>query len=190
MTRIAASDASGTIAAHLPAKTRMSSSTIAWTMPAKGVRPPVRMFVAVRAMAPVAGMPPKIGDTTFATPCATSSMFDLCREPIMPSATTADSSDSIAASNATVSDGEISSLKCSSGTDGMCGIGKDVGTAPKREPIVSTGRLNSFGRHRGEGGQGNGGRHGPEARADRLDREVEQLHRGRREDHGDEWARH
>ena len=32
-------------------------------MPASGVRPPVRTLVAVRAIAPVAGMPPKIGDS-------------------------------------------------------------------------------------------------------------------------------
>lgn len=67
------------------------------------------MFVAVRAIAPVAGMPPKIGDARLATPCATSSMFALCRVPIMPSATTAESSDSIAASSAIVSEGETSS---------------------------------------------------------------------------------
>jgi cytochrome c-type biogenesis protein CcmH/NrfG len=41
------------------AATRMiSSSVAAWTVPATGVRAPFRMFVAVRAMAPVAGMPP------------------------------------------------------------------------------------------------------------------------------------
>ena len=66
-------------------------------MPAIGVRPPFFTFVAVRAIAPVAGMPPNSGDTMFATPCATSSMFERWRPPIMPSATTADSSDSIAA---------------------------------------------------------------------------------------------
>ena len=76
-------------------------------MPASGVRPPVRMFVAVRAIAPVAGMPPKIGEAIFATPWATSSMFDLWRVPIIPSATTADSNDSIAASSATVNAGEM-----------------------------------------------------------------------------------
>src|SRR5204863_497551 len=48
MTRIAASAASGTFAAHWPANTRMSSSVTACSMPASGVRPPVWMFVAVR----------------------------------------------------------------------------------------------------------------------------------------------
>ena len=75
----------------------MSSSVSAWMIPATGVRPPFLTLVAVRAMAPVAGMPPKSGDAMLATPCATSSMFDRCRPPIMPSATTAESSDSIAA---------------------------------------------------------------------------------------------
>ena len=35
-----------------------------------GVRPPFLMLVAVRAIAPVAGMPPKSGDAMLATPCA------------------------------------------------------------------------------------------------------------------------
>jgi hypothetical protein len=38
-------------------KTRINSNVMAWTMPASGVRPPVRTFVAVRAIAPVAGKP-------------------------------------------------------------------------------------------------------------------------------------
>ncbi len=70
------------------------------------------MFVAVRAIAPVAGMPPNSGDTMLATPCATSSMFERCRPPIMPSATTADSSDSIAASIAIVNAGPTSAVTC------------------------------------------------------------------------------
>jgi hypothetical protein len=35
------------------------------------------MLVAVRAIAPVAGSPPKIGDATLATPWAISSTFGL-----------------------------------------------------------------------------------------------------------------
>ena len=66
-------------------------------MPATGVRPPFLTFVAVRAIAPVAGMPPKRPAAMFAMPWPTSSTLDLCRLPIMPSATTAESSDSIAA---------------------------------------------------------------------------------------------
>ena len=60
------------------------------------------MFVAVRAIAPVTGIPENIGDIIFPIPCATSSIFDLCRVPIIPSATTADNSDSIAAKIAIV----------------------------------------------------------------------------------------
>ena len=46
-------------------------------MPATGVRAPARMLVAVRAIAPVAGSPPNIGEAMFAIPCATSSVFGL-----------------------------------------------------------------------------------------------------------------
>jgi hypothetical protein len=63
-------------------------------MPATGVRAPARMLVAVRAMAPVAGRPPNSADAVLATPCATSSALERWRPPVMPSATTADSSDS------------------------------------------------------------------------------------------------
>jgi hypothetical protein len=60
------------------------------------------MLAAVRAMAPVAGMPPKQIEAMLAAPWAQSSRLDLCRPPIMPSATTAQSSDSIAANSAMV----------------------------------------------------------------------------------------
>ena len=54
----------------------MRSNASACVIPATGVRPPFFTFVAVRAIAPVAGIPPKSGDAMFATPCATSSMFE------------------------------------------------------------------------------------------------------------------
>ena len=47
-------------------------------MPATGVFAPERMFVAVRAIAPVAGKPPKSGENILATPWPTSSTFGLC----------------------------------------------------------------------------------------------------------------
>ena len=72
-------------------------------MPETGDFAPDRIFVAVRAIAPVAGIPPTIGDTRLATPCAISSTFELCRSPLMLSATTAESRLSTAASKATVS---------------------------------------------------------------------------------------
>ena len=67
-----------------------------------GVRPPLLMFVIVLAMAPVAGIPPKKGTIKLATPCATNSMFELCFLPITPSATAAESNDSIAPNMAMV----------------------------------------------------------------------------------------
>ena len=76
-------------------------------MPATGDTAPQRILVAVRAIAPVAGNPPKRGDRILAKPCATSSTLGLCWSPLMRSATTADMSDSIAPSRATVIAGEI-----------------------------------------------------------------------------------
>src|SRR6185503_2310568 len=102
---MAASTAIGMRPAQRPKKRVMSSRVSACTIPAMGVRPPFFTLVAVRAMAPVAGMPPNKGETTLATPCATSSMLERCRDPIIPSATTAERSDSIPAS----SDGESGS---------------------------------------------------------------------------------
>ena len=64
-------------------------------MPATGVRPPLLMLVIVRAIAPVAGIPPKIGEARFASPWAISSVLELLRSPMTPSATVAESSDSI-----------------------------------------------------------------------------------------------
>ncbi len=104
-TRIAASVASGMRPAHRPKNSVIRSSVTACVIPATGVRPPFFTFVAVRAIAPVAGIPPNSGDAIFATPCATSSMLERWRPPIMPSATTAESSDSMPASNAMVNAG-------------------------------------------------------------------------------------
>jgi hypothetical protein len=69
---------------------------MAWSTDAIGDRAPARMLVAVRASAPVAAMPPKNGHTRFAMPSPISSEFGSCSVPLMPSATTADISDSIA----------------------------------------------------------------------------------------------
>ena len=59
--RTAASAASGMKRASGAANSKITSSVSAWTIPAIGVFAPERMLVAVRAMAPVAGMPPNIG---------------------------------------------------------------------------------------------------------------------------------
>ena len=59
-------------------------------MPATGVRPPLLILVIVRAMAPVAGMPPNSGVSRLAAPCAISSVFESWRSPVTPSATVAE----------------------------------------------------------------------------------------------------
>ena len=87
------------------AATMMINSVSACVIPAIGVRAPLRIFVAVRAMAPVAGMPPKSGLTMLAMPCAISSWLESWRSSVMPSATTAESSDSMAANIAMVTAG-------------------------------------------------------------------------------------
>ena len=66
-------------------------------MHAIGVLPPFLAFAAVRAMAPVAGIPPKRTDAMLPAPWATSSILELCLEFTILSATTQDKSDSMAA---------------------------------------------------------------------------------------------
>ena len=80
---------------------------MACMIPAIGVRPPLLILVMVRAMAPVAGIPPTSGDTRLAIPWPISSWFELCLSPMIPSATVAESSDSIAPSMAMVMAGDI-----------------------------------------------------------------------------------
>ena len=71
-------------------------------MPAIGVRPPFLILAAVLAMAPVAGIPPNRADAALPAPWAISSILELCLPPTMPSATTQDRRDSMAASTAMV----------------------------------------------------------------------------------------
>ena len=99
------------------------------------------MLVAVRAIAPVAGRPPNRLEATLATPCPTSSWFERCLVPAMPSATTAESSASIPARNAMVKADGITAWIFASVISGSAGIGNPAGMSGKREPIVSTGRL-------------------------------------------------
>ena len=140
---MAASVANGISPAHLPKKTVMSRSTTACVIPATGVRPPFFTLVAVRAMAPVAGIPPNNGVTMLATPCATSSMLDRCLDPIMPSATTADSSDSMAPSIAMVKAGATRFRMSANASCGNTGRGRAELSSPNRLPTVSTGRCNN-----------------------------------------------
>ena len=69
-------------------------------MPETGLRAPALTFVAVRATVPVTQMPPNSPDAILAIPCPTSSQLERWRRPVMLSATTAESSDSIAPSSA------------------------------------------------------------------------------------------
>src|SRR3989442_14824339 len=59
------------------------------------------MFVAVRAIAPVAGSPPNIGDMMFATPWPISSTFGLWRALVLGAESTADTIESVTTRHAT-----------------------------------------------------------------------------------------
>ena len=77
-----------------------------WVIAARRVRPPERTFTAVRAMAPVAGMPPNRGAMTLASPWPNSSRLGLCgAASLMPSATLAERRLSSPASSATANAG-------------------------------------------------------------------------------------
>ncbi len=113
-------------------------------MPATGEVAPERMLVTVRAMVPVAGMPPKYGTTKLAMPCAISSWLGLCRgRPESWSATRAHSSDSTAPSNASVSVGATSRRTVAHEKSGNANVGRLGAMAPKRWPMVSTGKASA-----------------------------------------------
>ena len=71
-------------------------------IPATGDFPPLLILVMVRAMAPVAGIPPNSGAIILAAPWAISSVCEAWRSPMTPSATAADNRDSMAPSTAMV----------------------------------------------------------------------------------------
>src|SRR5579862_47961 len=109
-------------------------------MPEIGPRAPARTLVAVRATVPVTHMPPKITETMLATPWAPSSQLERWRRPVMPSATTADNSDSIAPNSAMAkASGRIacSFPRLNVGSDGA---GSERGMAPNWEEMVATSR--------------------------------------------------
>src|ERR1700721_3054283 len=108
------------------------------TSPARGLVAPLRMLVAVRAMAPVEAKPPNKGATILAMPWPSSSWLELCLVPAMPSATTADKSDSIDPSNAIVKAGPTREITCESGMDGSEKEGSGGGIPPNADPIVET----------------------------------------------------
>ena len=109
-------------------------------MPATGLVAPLLALVTVRAMVPVAGMPPKNGVTKLATPWAISSWLGLWRSPIMPSATRAHSSDSIAPSKARVRVGMTKAWALAQLNSGHTQLGRLEGMPPKRLPMVSNGK--------------------------------------------------
>ena len=102
------SAAKRTCAAHGARSTMTRTRKIECTIPAIGLVAPFRIFVAVRATAPVAANPPNNGERMLAAPCPINSWFGLCRVPVMPSATTAVKSDPIAPSSAIVNAGPTS----------------------------------------------------------------------------------
>jgi len=110
-------------------------------MPEMGPRAPARTLVAVRAMVPVTQMPPNSAEPILAKPCATSSQLERWRRPVMPSATTADNSDSMAPSSANaIASGNTASTFATENV-GNAGKGNSRGMPPQRVPMVSTGML-------------------------------------------------
>ena len=101
--RIAAMVGIGIIPAYGIKTTNTMTNVMECTIPAIGVFPPFLILAAVLAIAPVAGIPPNKADAIFPAPCATSSISERCFPLIIPSATTQESNDSMAANTAMVS---------------------------------------------------------------------------------------
>ncbi len=77
-----------------------ASTTPEWMIAASGEKAPARTLAALRAIAAVAVMPPNSGATRLPMPWPINSALGSCLLPLMPSATTAQSSDSMAPSMA------------------------------------------------------------------------------------------
>ena len=135
-----ASAASGISEASGAASSMNSRRKTECSMPAIGPRAPARTLVAVRAIVPVAQMPPNSAEPMLATPWATSSQLDRWRRPVMPSATTAESSDSMAPSSAKDRASGRTACILARLMAGRLGAGSIDGMPPKRVPIVSTGK--------------------------------------------------
>ena len=114
----------------------INKRTTACIIPAMGVRPPLLILVMVRAMAPVTGIPPKKGTTILAAPCAISSVLELVLSPVTPSATVAESKDSMAPNTAMVNAGESNWFIVSILIFRACGSGTSL-LMLKRSPMVS-----------------------------------------------------
>ena len=137
-TRTPASAASGIAPTHCDASRTTASRTSDWVTAASRERAPDRTLTAVRAIAAVAGMPPNMGVTMFATPCPSNSRSESWRSPtLMPSATVADMRLSSAARAATATAGRSRLPKRATSTVGSEGAGRPTGIAP----MVATSRL-------------------------------------------------
>ncbi len=123
--------ASGIIPTGPDSTSTNSSSTTACTIDASLVRPPDRTFTAVRAMAPVAGIPPNRPEPMDAMPCPTNSRSG-SYGPVSArdEATRAESSDSMAANAAIVRAGPSRDAVPPSVSVGKAGIGSPSGSAP------------------------------------------------------------
>ena len=135
-----ASAASGMTATSPPPATTTTMRTSEWTMAETRVRAPARTLTAVRAMAPVAGIPPNAPDAMFARPCPTSSRSGSYRPgdfmpsatDVMPSATRAESRLSMAANAATAIAAENRAPVDDASRTGILGAGRPSGRLPMR----------------------------------------------------------
>ena len=143
MNRIDAMTGIGISAAYGISTTNIRRSTTAWTMPAMGERPPFFTLAAVRAMAPVAGIPPNSADAMLPVPCAISSVLELWWLPIIPSETTQERSDSIPARMAIVNALGSSSFTMENDIFGAVNFGR-LRLIVYRSPIVLTLRPANF----------------------------------------------
>src|SRR5699024_7480702 len=93
--KIGAILASGMCEAYGANKSNVNKTNTLLKTPEQRLTAPLLIFVAVRAIAPAAGIPPNKGVMILAKPCPNNALFDRCCFPVIPSATTADSKDSI-----------------------------------------------------------------------------------------------
>ncbi len=119
------------------------STKSACSIPDTGPREPARTLVAVRAMVPVTQKPPKSAEPTLAQPCAMSSALGRCCVPAIPSATTAERSDSMAPSSVKLTAHGSAARIASRSRAGRAGVGSIFGNSPKRVPMVSTGSFST-----------------------------------------------
>ncbi len=121
-----------------------ATRTRPWTIVETRVRAPARTLTAVRAMAPVAGMPPNSDTAMFARPWPTSSRSGSWSSPsASPSATLAESRLSSAASAATARTAVRSSGRCATSMSGRLGLGSPAGMVPIRAMGRSASRATS-----------------------------------------------